>query len=125
MEHQDTSQRFMIDNSSIRGEWCRIESTYQTVIAKHDYPLAIRGLLGELMAAAIMLSSTLKFEGRLTLQARGDGPVKLATVACTHDKQLRAVARWRGEPDDLTFTQLLDSEHLDIHTEPPTCTASQ
>jgi molecular chaperone Hsp33 len=118
MEHQDTSQRFMIDDSSIRGEWCRIESTYQAVIAKHDYPLAVRGLLGEMMAAATMLSSTLKFEGRLTLQARGDGPLKLATVECTHDKHLRAIARWQGETDDLTFNQLLDSAHLAITIEP-------
>lgn len=118
MPHHDTSQRFMIDNSAIRGEWCLLESTYQTVIAKHDYPMEIQGLLGEMMAAAVMLSSTLKFEGRLTLQARGQGLLQLATVECTHDKQLRAMARWNGDVTGLNFTQLLNSAHLAITIEP-------
>ena len=118
MEHHDTSQRFMIDNSAIRGEWCLLGTTFQTVIGKRDYPLEIQGLLGEMMAAAVMLSSTLKYEGRLTLQARGDGILQLATVECTNNKQVRAMARWNGDVSNLNFTQLLQSAHLAITIEP-------
>ncbi|OUS28247.1 hypothetical protein A9Q99_11980 [Gammaproteobacteria bacterium 45_16_T64] len=118
MNYHDTSRRFMIDNSAIRGEWCLLESTYQTVIAKHNYPLEIQGLLGEMMAAAVMLSSTLKFEGRFTLQARGEGPIQLATVECTHDKHLRSVARWQGDIEGLGFNELLQSASLAITIEP-------
>lgn len=118
MNYHDTSRRFMIDNSAIRGEWCLLESTYQTVMAKHDYPLEIQGLLGEMMAAAVMLSSILKFEGRFTLQARGKGPIQLATVECTHDKHLRSVARWQGDVNGLGFTELLQSASLAITIEP-------
>ena len=118
MPHSDTSQRFMINNSAIRGEWCLLETTYQTAIENHNYPIEVQGLLGEMMAAAVMLSSTLKFEGRLTLQARGEGPIQLATVECTNDKQLRAMARSSGDVTGLNFTQLLHSAHLAITIEP-------
>jgi len=70
------------------------------------------------MAAAVMLSSTLKFEGRLTLQARSKGPLEFATVECTHDKHLRAVARWKGDIEGFNFSQLMESAQLAITIEP-------
>lgn len=103
----DTSQRFMINDSGVRGQWTLLESSYQTVLAKHDYPLEIQALLGELMAAATLLTATLKFEGSMTIQARGEGVLSLLTVECTHDNQLRAIARWEGECDGLGFRELL------------------
>ena len=93
MDHHDTNRRFIIENSPIRGEWTLLDSTYKAVIAKHNYPLEIQALLGQMMAAAVMLSSTIKFEGLLIIQARGKGPLTLATVECTHNKGVRAVAQ--------------------------------
>ena len=45
------------------------------------------------------LAGTLKFSGRLSLQAQGRGPVSLLLAECTHDGQLRALARHDGELD--------------------------
>ena len=62
-----------------------------------DYPPPVRALLGEAVAAAVLLAATLKFEGELTLQLQGDGAVRLLVAQCTHDFRVRAVARFDRE----------------------------
>lgn len=118
MNDQDQSQRFLFDNSAIRGQWCQLETSYQTVLAKHHYPLEVQALLGEIMAAAILLSATLKFEGSLSLQARGTGPVNLINVECTHTHSLRAIARWQADTQDMDFRALLGDATLAITITP-------
>jgi len=118
MDHHDTSRRFIIEDSPIRGEWVLLDSTYKAVIAKHQYPLEIQALLGQMMAAAVMLSSTIKFEGLLIIQARGEGLLKLATVECTHDKGVRAVAQWDGDVAGKGFLELLTRASLAITIAP-------
>ena len=118
MDHHDTSRRFIIADSPIRGEWTLLDSTYKAVIAKHQYPLEIQALLGQMMAAAVMLSSTLKFEGLLIIQARGTGALKLATVECTHDGGVRAVAQWDGDVSAKPFPELLANATLAITIAP-------
>ncbi|MCG8313144.1 MAG: Hsp33 family molecular chaperone HslO [Pseudomonadales bacterium] len=118
MDHHDTSRRFIIEDSPIRGEWTLLDSTYKAVIAKHRYPMEIQALLGQMMAAAVMLSSTLKFEGLLIIQARGSGALKLATVECTHEKGVRAVAQWEDDVSGKSFPELLANATLAITIAP-------
>jgi molecular chaperone Hsp33 len=118
MSETDISHRFIINQQGVRGQWTLLESSYQTVIAKHDYPLELQAILGEMMAAAILLSATLKFEGSMTIQARGQGPVSLLSVECTHDYKLRGIARWDGETHNKDFRGLLGSANLAITITP-------
>ena len=118
MNNSDTSQRFLFDKSAIRGQWSLLETSYQTVLAKHDYPLEVQALLGELMAAAILLAATLKFEGSLSIQARGHGPVSLINVECTHTHQLRAIAQWQADTTGMDFKALLGAAVLAITITP-------
>lgn len=118
MNSSDTRQRFLLNNSAIRGQWTRLDASYQTVLAKHDYPLEVQTLLGEMLAAAVLLTATLKFEGSLTLQARGEGPVHLISVECSHDHQLRAIARWQSDTSGLDFKALLGNAVLAITITP-------
>lgn len=69
MSNPDQIQRILFDNLDIRGVVVGIEETYQDILALHEYPMAIRQALGEMLAAVSLLSTTLKFEGRLLLQA--------------------------------------------------------
>ncbi|EKF74722.1 chaperonin, 33 kDa [Alcanivorax hongdengensis A-11-3] len=96
---QDHKQRFLFPDSDIRGELVKVESSLARVIEGHNYPLAVQGLLGEALAAVALLASTLKFQGRLSLQAQGHGPVSLLLAECNHDGELRALAR-HGEGED-------------------------
>jgi molecular chaperone Hsp33 len=95
----DTLQRFMFENAPVRGELVHLESSWRSVLDRHDYPEVLRNLMGELSAAAVLLAATLKLQGSLVLQIQGKGPIKLLVVECSGagDLQLRATAKWFGE----------------------------
>ncbi len=99
MNNADFKQRFLFPETDIRGELVRLDESLEAILGSHDYPLAVQGLVGEAVAAVALLAGTLKFSGRLSLQAQGRGPVSLLLAECTHDGQLRALARHDGEPD--------------------------
>ncbi len=90
---QDHKQRFLFPDSDIRGELVQVESSVSRILEGHSYPLPVQGLIGEAVAAGALLASTLKFKGRLALQAQGKGPVSLLLAECSHDGELRALAR--------------------------------
>ncbi|WP_303907822.1 Hsp33 family molecular chaperone HslO [Thiohalomonas denitrificans] len=100
----DTLQRFLFENLGIRGELVRLDASWQAVLERQDYPPVVRTRLGELMAASILLSATLKFDGSMTLQVRGDGPIGMMVVECTSARTLRGLAHWEGEPDEASLT---------------------
>ena len=118
MSETDISHRFIINDSGVRGQWTLLDASYQTVLAKHEYPLEVQSVLGEMMAAAILLSSTLKFEGSMIIQARGDGAVSLLSVECTHDHKLRAIARCEGDTQGMDFRTMLGQSTLAITITP-------
>ncbi|PJE79048.1 33 kDa chaperonin [invertebrate metagenome] len=95
----DSVRRFLFENNDIRGEWVSLHDSFDQAVAAHDYPLVVRELLGELVSAAILLSSTLKFDGLMTLQAKSDGAISLLMVECTQGKTFRALARFPEEQD--------------------------
>jgi molecular chaperone Hsp33 len=92
MPDRDKLQGFIFDQFDIRGEILTLEQSYGEAIARGNYPQLIKHLLGEFMAAAGMLSATLKFDGVLTLQAQGPGPLSMIMADCTRHHNLRAIA---------------------------------
>ena len=58
------------------------------------YPASVRRMLGESLVASVLMSSTLKFEGTLSLQAQGDGPLRTLMAECSHDRFIRGLARY-------------------------------
>lgn len=111
-------QRFIFENTDIRGEVVSLNSSYVDALAAHDYPTIVRHFLGELVASAVLLSTTLKFEGLLTLQARGNGPLTLLMVECTDQKSFRAVAQFSGDISEGTLQELLGQASLLITVDP-------
>ncbi|HSY27565.1 MAG TPA: Hsp33 family molecular chaperone HslO, partial [Burkholderiaceae bacterium] len=89
----DTLQKFMFDAAPVRGELVEISETWQQVLARRDYPQAVKTVLGEMLAAAALLSANLKFDGVIVMQIHGDGPVRLLVVECDSNLQLRATAK--------------------------------
>ncbi len=119
MSNPDQIQRILFDQIDVRGVVAGLDGSYQEVLARHEYPQALQRLLGEMLAAVSMLSATLKFEGRLLLQAQGDGAVKLLMAECDHHQDLRAIARYEGEvADDLAFNELLVNGRIALTIEP-------
>lgn len=94
--------RFLFQNRAVRGEWVRLNETFTKTLNTHHYPKAVQNLLGEMLVATSLLTATLKFEGTITVQIQGDGPLKLAVVNGNEQQQLRALARVEGEIADNT-----------------------
>jgi molecular chaperone Hsp33 len=114
----DCLQRFVFDGAPVRGEIVHLDATWRTVLERHEYPLPLRDVLGELMAAAALLSSTIKFTGSLILQVQGSGPVKLLVVECTSDQTMRATAKWDGPLQGGDFRGLVGSGRFVITIAP-------
>ncbi|HYD58878.1 MAG TPA: Hsp33 family molecular chaperone HslO [Noviherbaspirillum sp.] len=93
----DTLQRFIFENAAVRGELVEISETWKQIQARKEYPAPVRTLLGELLAAAALLTANLKFKGMMILQMHGDGPVKLLVIECDSELHLRATAKLRPD----------------------------
>lgn len=109
--NQDTLQKFIFDNAAVRGEFVEISDTWREIQARHNYPPAVKTVLGEMVAAAALLSANLKFNGAIIMQIHGDGPVRLLVVECDSDLRLRATAKLAEGAEvaaDATLTSLLN-----------------
>ena len=107
MSTTDTLTRFLFEHAPVRGELVSLDATWREVLRHADYPLPLQTLLGELMAAAALLTAILKFDGSMILQMRGNGAVKLVVVEATSQRTLRATAKWDGAVPDGALEALL------------------
>lgn len=106
----DELKKFVFDAAPVRGELVRLEGTWQEVLRRRHYP-PVRTLLGEMMAAAALLSANLKFNGALIMQLHGDGPLRMLVVECNSDLSMRATAKLvEGAQiaDDATLASLVN-----------------
>lgn len=120
MHESDNSQRFLFDDTDVRGELVSLRESYAHVLAKHPYPQPVAELLGEMLAAAALLVGTLKFDGMLILQARSSGAVPLLMVECTSNRELRGIARYHAEQiePDAGLQQLMPEGLLALTVDP-------
>lgn len=88
-------QSFVLEDSGIRGALVRLEETWTRVVAAHDYPPAVRALLGESVVATLLLASGLKTTPSVALQLQGEGPLKLLLVQCTDGQRVRGMASFK------------------------------
>ncbi len=123
MATADTLQRFTFANTHVRGELASLNQSLTDLLARQSYAAPVNELLGELLAAAALLSATLKFEGLLTLQIQTNGPVRALLAETRHDGKLRGIARLDeeqpiDEPVTDTRTLLGDDGQLVITIDP-------
>jgi molecular chaperone Hsp33 len=97
MHDRDSLHRFLFEQFPIRGHLVHLDAAWRALIEHRDYPDAIRDTLGEAVAASLLLAATIKFEGVLSLQMQGDGPVHLMLVQCTSGLGVRGLARYRED----------------------------
>lgn len=111
--------RYLFEDLSVRGELVQLSDAYQHMLTNKDYPAPLQTLLGELLVATTLLTATIKFEGSITLQLQGDGPVSLVVVNGNNEQQVRGIARWDGElAEQANLHDMLGKGHLVITIEP-------
>lgn len=99
MPSNDLLHRFLFDDCDIRGEMVTLGDSYREVLSHNQQPPAIRYLLGEFLAAVGLLSSTLKFDGKIILQARGEGVISTIMAECSNHNSLRGIVRMNPDLD--------------------------
>ncbi len=73
----DTVLPFQLDRSDIRGRVARLDGVLDQVLARHDYPQAVEQLVAEAAMLTALIGQTMKLRWKLSLQVRGDGPVRI------------------------------------------------
>lgn len=114
----DTLNRFIFDDVDVRGQHVQLRASYQEILSNHYYAPSVANLLGEFLAAVSMLSSTIKFEGSLILQVRGDGEVPLIMAEANSQQQIRAIASSSSDILNGDFHSLLGNGQLAITIDP-------
>ncbi|MCP5205290.1 MAG: Hsp33 family molecular chaperone HslO [Pseudomonadales bacterium] len=114
----DESRRFLFEEADIRGETVRLMRAFRSITTIHQYAPGVRRMLGEILAAAVLLRSTLKFEGKLVLQARSGGQIPLLMAECNTAGDVRGIARGAATATATRFDQLLGDGQLAITIDP-------
>lgn len=91
----DRLRRFTLEHHGIRGSLVRLPETWRRIREPGAYAPAVARILGHAVVAAALIGKNLKFDGRLTLQLQGSGPLHLLVVQCTHDLGIRGLAKCR------------------------------
>ena len=111
---EDFVQRFVVEGQAVRGQFVRLDASWGALREHAEYPDPVRELLGEAMAAAVLLASTLKFEGGLTLELKSAAAVRLLVAQCTHDFQIRGVARFDATKVAPDFAALAGGGYMTV-----------
>jgi molecular chaperone Hsp33 len=119
MHDRDTLRRFLFERFPIRGHLVHVDAAWRALIEHRDYPESIRETLGEAVVASLLLAATIKFDGVLSLQLQGDGPMHLLLAQCTSGLGVRGLARYRdlGDSASRNIRELIGSGNLTVTLE--------
>lgn len=110
--NSDNLFRFLFQNRNVRGELVQLADSLDQMLLHHSYPLPVKQLLAELVAATSLLTATLKLDGDIAVQIQGDGPVRFAAVNGTDQQQFRGVVRMQAEISGDSFRELIGEGYL-------------
>jgi len=97
MIEQDVLRRFLFEELGVRGEWVKLEASWQAAKKHQRGSENVQKQLGQALAAVVMLSATVKFKGSMILQAQGDGDIKALVAQATDERKIRGLVRSNEE----------------------------
>ncbi|XOZ32469.1 Hsp33 family molecular chaperone HslO [Halomonadaceae bacterium KBTZ08] len=114
----DTLQRFLFNEGEVRGELVLIEDTLKSATEGRAYPEPAQQLLAESLSAATLLGGVLKMKGRISLQAKGQGPVTLLMADCSDERGARGLIHTEDSIQNGSIGEQLGHGQLVITIEP-------
>ena len=117
MHDRDCLHRFLFEHYPIRGHLVHLDASWQALLEHRNYPEAVRDTLGEAVAASVLLAATLTFQGVLSMQLQGHGPLRLLLAQCTSGLSVRALARHGESVDTRDLTALAGQGTLTVTLE--------
>ncbi len=118
MKEQDCLRRFLFEELGVRGEWVRLENSWQQAKQYQKMSIGVQEQLGQALASVVLLSATIKFDGAMILQAQGDGDLKTLVAQATHDRKIRVLARGEANSVASTLPEMMGKGRLVITVEP-------
>ena len=115
---QDLLHRYIFEQRHVRGELVQLHDSFNQMLENHNYPVVVKRILGELLSVTSLLTATLKFEGDISVQIQGDGPLSYAVVNGNNQQQMRAVARFQDDISDGDIQQLFGKGYMVITIAP-------
>ena len=106
--------KFIFEGLPVRGMLVRLDDSWQELLRRRheagdSFPPAVQELMGEMAAAAVLMQSSIRFNGSLSIQVHGDGPVKLAVAEVQPDLAFRVTAKVIGTvPESARLEALLN-----------------
>ncbi|WP_377297497.1 Hsp33 family molecular chaperone [Rhizobium sp. SGZ-381] len=88
---------FQVEGLDVRGRAVQLGPLLNTILGRHDYPAPVARLLAEAIVLTALIGTSLKFEGRFTVQTKGNGPVDLLVADFSSPESMRAYARFDEE----------------------------
>lgn len=113
MLERDQIQRFLIQGTNIRGQLISLDASFQEILKRVGAKGRCASILGESLAAISLLASTIKIDGKITLQIRGEGDLNLLVAQATSERTLRGLIRGDAEPkSEQSLAELFQAEHM-------------
>ena len=115
MKKLDQSQRFIFEDHPIRGQYVSLDQSWLAIAQQAGLEGKGLTLLGEALAAVVLLVDTLKIKGTVTLQIRGNGPLGLLVVEASSENRIRGIARQKDKIDEqMSMQEIFGSDCLVI-----------
>ena len=88
---------FQVEGLDVRGRAVQIGPMLNAILDRHAYPEPVARLLAEAIVLTVLIGTSLKFEGKFTVQTKSDGPVDLLVADFSSPENVRAYARFSDE----------------------------
>jgi len=107
----DTVLPFQLDRSDVRGRIARLDGVLEEVLEQHNYPPIVEALVAEVALLTALIGQTIKLRWKLSIQVRGNGPIRILATDYYSPAEDGAPARIRGWAS-------FDAERLDESANP-------
>ncbi len=104
----DLIQPFQIETMVAEGRLVRLGDAIDAILGAHDYPEPVAVMLGECMTLAALLAGGIRYDGLLTLQLKGDGPITVLVADVTSEGGVRGYAQFDTAKIDAALADARD-----------------
>ena len=97
---------FQVEGMNVKGRLVRLASTLDTILTQHQYPAIVNRLMGELLSLSALLGGMMKFDGIMTVQIKGDGPISFIVCDYATSGNGEGVLRCHAQFDEQALSDL-------------------
>lgn len=112
MPEQDCLRRFLFEEHGIRGVWVKLTDSWQAAKQYQNQPEIAVNQLGQALACVSMLSTTVKFDGTMILQAQSNGAISTLVAQANNQRKIRGVVRCAENISNNSLTELFGEGRL-------------